>query len=156
MIRLFRHPWGWASLAPLVCAVHCLATPVLVVTAPSLVPGDWAEWALLAVTVVVAAVATGIGRRAHGETGPMALAAAGLGVWVASLLHVFHPVSEELTTAAAALAVATALVWNSRLHCARRDVACTACRLEGTEELDAGQRVVGASTTLEVTARVEP
>jgi hypothetical protein len=127
MTRFFQHPWGWTSIAPLVCAIHCLATPLLVAVAPSVVVGPQAEWALLGLTVVLVIVALIAGLRSHRDLRPAPLLAAGLAVWVGSLLHVFHPLPEEPVTAVAALVVATGLVWNSRLVCAHREVSCTAC-----------------------------
>lgn len=126
MTRFFQHPWGWTSIAPLVCAVHCLATPLLVAVAPSVV-GPQMEWALLGLTVVLVVVALTGGLRSHRDLRPAPLLAAGLAVWLGSLLHVFHPLPEEPITALAALVVATGLVWNSRLVCAHREVSCAAC-----------------------------
>lgn len=127
MTRFFRHPWGWTTLAPLLCAVHCLVTPILITVAPILAPGGWAEWSLLALTAAGGTIALGAGARTHGDLRSAGLVAVGLLVWIASLLHVFHPLAGELTTAAAASTVALGLIWNSRLHCAYRTVACHAC-----------------------------
>lgn len=127
MKRLFQHPWGWATVAPLLCAVHCAATPILVVFAPSVVPGPTAEWTLLGVTIVIAAAALGSALRAHGQWHPFALIGAGLAVWTLSLAHAFHPIPEDLTTVLATLVVAGGLIWNSRLHCRIAAVPCPAC-----------------------------
>ena len=127
MKRLFQHPWGWATVAPLLCAVHCATTPVLVVFAPSVVPGPAAEWTLLGITVVVATAALGSALRAHGQWHPFALIAGGLVVWTLSLAHAVHPIPEDLTTVLATLVVAGGLIWNSRFHCRTTGVPCPAC-----------------------------
>lgn len=133
MKRLFQHPWGWASLAPIICAVHCAVTPILVFTAPALAPGPLLEWVLLAATTAVVAVALAWGVRVHGHWSPFLLIGMGLLAWCASLLHLFHPLPEDFTTVVASLTVATGLVWNSRLHCGSRSVECSACAMEESE-----------------------
>ena len=130
LTRLFRHPWGWATVAPLVCAVHCALTPIVVVAAPSLAPGEAVEWALLGITVVVGGLALWAGGRAHDDLRPVVPVTLGLGLWALSLGHAFRPIPEELTTVVATLVVAGGLVWNSRLHCARREAACQVCAAE--------------------------
>jgi hypothetical protein len=151
MTRIFRHPWGWATVAPLACAVHCAVTPVLVITAPNLVPGSSMEWALLSVAVVVGLAALASGVRAHEDLRPTVPVVLGLGLWTVSLLHLFHPVPEELTTVIATLIVAGGLFWNSRLHCAQRDRLCQACAVADAEgeAIPVGRAVPtpGAGTT---------
>jgi hypothetical protein len=133
MTRFFRHPWGWATVAPLACAIHCAVTPVLVIAAPNLVPGTTVEWALLSIAVVVGLAALSSGVRAHEDLRPAVPVVLGLGLWTLSLLHLFHPAPEDLTTVAATLIVAGGLLWNSRLHCARRDLVCQACAVADAE-----------------------
>lgn len=133
MTRFFRHPWGWATVAPLACAVHCAVTPVLVIAAPNLVPGSTVEWVLLSAGVVVGLAALASGVRAHEDLRPAVPVVLGLGLWMLSLLHLFHPVQEELSTVVATLIVAGGLLWNSRLHCARRDLVCRACAVADAE-----------------------
>ncbi len=130
--RMIQHPWGWASLAPLACAVHCAATPLLVMTAPALAPGPIVEWALLAVTILVVVLALRPALRDHGNPAPFLFMGTGLLIWTASLLHLFHPLPEDLVTIPATLIVAGGFVWNSRLHCGSRKVHCAACETEAT------------------------
>lgn len=118
MRKYFPHPWGWASLAPLVCAVHCAATPILIVVAPALAPGERTEMWLLGATVLLASGAIAAGVRRHGRIAPALPVVAGTFAWTASLLHLFHPVPEEVTTVAATLVVAAGLTWNARVRCA--------------------------------------
>jgi hypothetical protein len=130
---IFRHPWGWASLAPILCAVHCVATPVVVAAAPAFAPGPAAEWALLGLTVALGLAAFATGMRAHGDLRPFIPVAVGLLAWTGSLMYLYRPVPEEVTTVLASLTVAAGLIWNSRLHCAARPVPCSACRREMEE-----------------------
>jgi hypothetical protein len=133
MRRFFPHPWGWASMAPMICAVHCAVTPLLVVFAPAVAPGETLEFALYGMTLVVASWALAKGLRQHGNFRPVVPITLGLLFWGASILHLFHPVPEELTTILAAIVVAWGLIWNSRLHCAvdaESACACTSCETE--------------------------
>lgn len=117
MDRFFPHPWGWATLAPIACAIHCAVTPILVLTAPSLAPGESAEWVLLGLTVALAAWAIPSGLHRHARFLPGSLIVVGLVAWTLSLLHVFSPVPEEVSTIVASLTVAAGLFRNARLHC---------------------------------------
>jgi hypothetical protein len=117
MRRFFPHPWGWASAAPILCAIHCALTPLVVVMAPALAPGKTMEFALLGISIVVAAWAVSRGLRQHGNLRPVRPIALGRVAWGASLFHLFHPVPEEVTTILATLVVAGGLIWNARLHC---------------------------------------
>ncbi len=144
LTRFFQHPWGWTSAAPLLCAVHCLLTPVLIFTVPVLAVSSTLEWSFLMLTAVLAVPALISGLRTHGEAkvvGPIVL---GLLLWAGSLLHVFHPLNEEVTTLLAALITATGLVWNSRLHCATGQESCTAC-----EEGQAWEEAAGSGPAVE-------
>jgi hypothetical protein len=125
--ELVPHPWGWASLAPTLCAVHCASAPLLVLVAPAVVENPAVEFGLLGMTVVVAAAALFLGVRRHGNPRPIAPIVVGILAWWASLSHVFHPVSEEVTTALAALVVAGGLLWNARLQCTVADPCGSVC-----------------------------
>jgi len=138
MTRFFRHPWGWATVAPLACAVHCMVTPLLVLTVPNLAPGATVEWILLGITVVAGGAALGFGIRMHEDLRPAVPVALGLGLWTFSLLYLFRPIPEELTTVAATLIVAGGLFWNSRLHCARRERTCPVCTEPDSAVLEDG------------------
>lgn len=126
-MRPFEHPWGWTSLAPILCAVHCMVTPVLIVSAPAFALGETIEWGLLGASVVLGGFAMASGLRTHESLLPALLALFGVLAWTGSLLYLYRPIPEEATTIAAALTVAGALVWNSRLHCASKAVHCSAC-----------------------------
>ncbi len=134
---LIPHPWGWATLAPVACAVHCAAAPLLVLVAPALVENPAVESGLLAATVILAGVALTLGFRRHGSPCPTVPVLVGVLAWWASLSHVFHPVPEDLSTAVAAMVVAGGLFWNARLHCGAGQPAgagCTACQSGGSTQ----------------------
>lgn len=154
MRRIFEHSWGWASAAPALCAVHCAVTPLLVLFAPALAPGDTLEFALFGMTVVVASWALAKGLRQHGDFRPVYPIAAGLLFWGASILHLFHPIPEEPTTILAALVVAAGLVWNARLDCAADAESACACRVceLGTDAAP----TTSATTDPEITATPAP
>lgn len=135
MNRFFPHPWGWASVAPVTCAIHCAATPLFVAAAPAFAVGETAEWALFGVTLVLVAWALTSGLRRHGNWRPALPILAGTVAWAISLMHGFHPIPEEVTTAAAALTVAAGLIWNARMDCATGEVAhCGECSVHGSAE----------------------
>ncbi len=142
--RFFQHPWGWTSAAPILCAVHCLMTPVLVVTVPALVVSLTLEWSFLLFTLVLAGPALFSGLQTHGETRVIVPVALGLLLWGGSLVHLFHPIPEDATTPLAALITATGLVWNSRLHCQVGQENCSACEEggHGWEESPASEPAV--------------
>jgi len=131
--RYFDHPWGWTTLAPIACAAHCLATPVLAVSAPALFSSATLEWGFLSATVLLAAAAFGSGIRTHGDLRPLLPLLVGIAMWSASLAGAFAPVAEEVTTMAASLTAAVGMVWNSRLHCVATRDECHACQAELTE-----------------------
>lgn len=151
MLKLaaLRHPWGWSSLVPVACAIHCLAGPLLVILLPAAVFSERAEWLLLAAATGVAFVALAVGIRSHGRWHVVALATVGILVWTGSLGELFGPAPEELTTAAGSLLLAGALLRNSRLQCHAPEGTCEACTVtessakEGAELLTTPQPLQG-------------
>jgi hypothetical protein len=127
---VFRHPWGWTSLAPILCAIHCAAAPLLVLVLPAFAFTPAAEWSLLALTAGLAAFALFSGVRSHSEWRVLLPGAGGLLAWGASLSGIFLPFPEAASTAAASLFVAGGLLWNSRMHCRTLPVRCVGCDLE--------------------------
>lgn len=119
-----RRPLAWASAAPLLCALHCIATPLVVLTAPSFAPDPRAEAALLIGTAVVSVVASAVGVREHGGGAVLIPVLTGLLLWVFSLRGAFLPLPEGATTALASLLVAGGLLWNARR---RHRAVCPEC-----------------------------
>ena len=124
MREFLGRPWGWAAAVPALCAVHCAVTPLLLLAVPTLALWRGMELALLGVSVMLAAVALGVGFRRHGRRAPLAVAGGGLVVWVVSASHLLHVVPELVTSMGGALVVAGALLWNSQLLCRSQVPAC--------------------------------
>lgn len=121
---------GWATTAPLLCAIHCAATPLLVVVAPALSESFLLEIVLFGASLVLSVVSLGTGIRNHGRSIAWAPVALGLVAWAASLLEVFVPLApESVTTLLASLTVAGGLLWNARFLSAEKRAGChcTAC-----------------------------
>lgn len=106
---------GFLALLPLTCAVHCLATPLLVAFVPVLALPPSIEWILLLLSMVVAAVALLRGRRFHRRAGVWVLAVAGAVIWLLSLLSAFEPIPEVLTSPPGGIMLGAGLLWNGRL-----------------------------------------
>ena len=110
-----RSPDTWAVAAPMICAVHCATTPLLVVF-------------LLAFSAVVATLALVPGIRVHGRKEVFLPVMGGLALWGAALAHWLHPLPEPLVSSVGATAVAAGIFWSARL---RHRVSCVACDLHG-------------------------
>lgn len=117
-----RRTVAWATAVPLVCSLHCLATPLLVVLAPALALDPRIEAGMFAGVLVVAAVAAYLGVRAHRQLAVLGPIATGLAVWGGSLLLLSS--GGEILTALASVLVAAGLLWNARL---RHRASCPAC-----------------------------
>jgi FtsH-binding integral membrane protein len=143
-----RRPWAWT--APVLCAFHCAATPLLVGLLPALALTSTAEWVLMSASVVLATVVVRSGIRVHRNRGIPALAALGFLVWVLSLAHAFEPVPEVATTVVGALLVAGALLWNANSSARAHGSTCSDC-----ERCEAEPRASASSVKPESGARSE-
>lgn len=119
-----RDPHAWAIAAPLLCAVHCAATPLLVLFLPALALTHGQEAVLLGFSALVALLALIPGVRLHSRREVFIPLAIGVFVWGAALAHWLHPIPEPVSSSAGALAIAGAIFWNGRL---RHQVSCDAC-----------------------------
>ena len=115
---------AWAPAAPVLCAVHCIATPLVVSLLPAAGAGEAAEPWLLAAVLVLATIALRTELRTHGQRRVLVPAVAGFAVWTASLAGWLEPAPEGLTTTLGSLAVAGAMVWSARL---RHAATCRGC-----------------------------
>jgi len=113
----------WAAAAPLLCAAHCVATPVLLVVAPSLAVNQTLEYLLMAVAAVVS-LAVGLwGFRHHGEALIWIPIVSGLLFWVLGSRS-GSGAEERLLTGAGGILLAAGLIWSARLlHRSR----CSSC-----------------------------
>lgn len=119
-----RDPQAWAMAAPILCAIHCAATPLLVLFLPSLALTHGQEAVLLAFSALVGIAALMPGVRLHGRMEVFVPLALGVFVWGGALAHWLHPIPEPVASSAGAMAIAGAIFWNARL---RHRVSCDAC-----------------------------
>lgn len=130
-----RDPHAWAIAAPLLCAVHCAATPLLVLFLPALALTHGQEAVLLGLSALVALVALVPGVRVHGRSEVFIPLALGVFVWGGALAHWLHPIPEPVASSAGALAIAGAIFWNARL---RHRVSCDACAVHASPSMPSG------------------
>lgn len=115
---------GWAAAVPLLCAVHCIASPLLLVAAPALAPGHAAEAMVQAVSAVLAAVMAWSGIRVHGRRAVLGPMAAGLVLWCAPALAGWTGAAETAAHAMGGVLLAAGMIWSARL---RHEAACHHC-----------------------------
>jgi hypothetical protein len=104
----------WSALAPLACAVHCGATPILAATLPVLAAAPGVEWGFLGATLLFGGIAFPRHPHVHRDLRPVSLLLFGIALWTASLLQLLGPLPQDFTTACASLAAAVGLFWLSR------------------------------------------
>ncbi|HEX6912451.1 MAG TPA: MerC family mercury resistance protein [Longimicrobium sp.] len=119
-----RRGLDWAAALPLLCAAHCVASPLLVLAVPALGWGHQAEPLVQAASVLLAAVAAWSGIRAHGRRAVLLPLAAGVALWIASAVLDLHGVEEAVAGVAGGLLLAGGMLWSGRL---RHDAACHHC-----------------------------
>ncbi len=121
---VLRQPTTWVSAAPVLCAAHCLATPVLVLALPSFAVGAVAELVLFTLSALLALGFTAWAVGSHGRMVVALPVLAGLGIWGGGLFDLVPGVSETVTTVTGALILAAGLVWSSWL---RHLTVCPTC-----------------------------
>jgi hypothetical protein len=107
---------GWAALAPLACAVHCLLAPALVLVAPAFAATAAFERGFMLAAAVIAAAALVLAGRRHGDARPWLPVAVGLALWTVAALGLHAPMPEPAVTGAGGLAMFAGVVWSSRLR----------------------------------------
>lgn len=120
--RLLRGMEAWATAAPLLCAAHCIAMPLVVAFAPRLAAFEAHEAAVTAAALVLATATTVLGLRVHRRASPLLLLGAGALAWVATFLAL--PFPEEALTITASLLMAGGTLWSARL---RHRATCPRC-----------------------------
>lgn len=138
-----RDPHAWAMAAPILCAIHCAATPLLVLFLPSLSLTHGQEALLLGFSALVGLAALVPGVRLHGRPEVFLPLALGVLTWGAALAHWLHPIPEPVASSAGAFAIAGAIFWNARL---RHRVTCDACALHSHGSGAAGPPPVAERT----------
>ncbi len=117
----------FSAVAATLCAIHCMATPLLAASIPFLAVAESFEWWALVVTVLVGGGVTLLGP-ARRRLPVLAVLALGVGVWAASLLGVFEPVPETVTSPVGSLIFAGGMIWSARI-CRMGD--CERCEDDG-------------------------
>ena len=115
---------GWAAAVPLLCAVHCIAAPVLVLAAPALALDGGVEAAAQGFSAALAALAAWSGIRAHRRWTVLAPMTAGLALWTTPAAIGWAGLAESAAHAAGGVLLAAGMVWSARL---RHRAACASC-----------------------------
>jgi hypothetical protein len=118
-------PGAWAAAAPALCAVHCLAAPLLVMVVPAAAVGSAAERLLWGATSILALGFLAWTVRAHRRGWAALPVVGGLALWGAGLFDLV-PASETATTVAGALLVSGGMMASAWLRHRRlcRDCGC--------------------------------
>ena len=115
---------GWFGAIPAICAVHCLAMPILASTLPFLAATHaWEVW-LVALSGLLATIILATSWRLHGRWVVWTLASLGFAVWGAALAGWFGTLPESLMSPLGGLLVASSLFWNGHL---RHQAVCGPC-----------------------------
>ena len=114
----------WFGALPAICAVHCLAMPILASTLPFFAATHaWESW-LVALSALLVALTLGTSWTLHGRWSVWALASLGFAVWIAALAGWLGTLPESLMSPLGGLLVALSLFWNGHL---RHQAVCGAC-----------------------------
>lgn len=121
-----RSPAGgsWAAALPVLCAVHCLAAPILAVIAPALALPSLAEHAVQAASVLLASAMAYSGIRAHGDRRVLIPMALGAAMWMAADPLAWTGAALVIGHVAGGLLLAAGMAWNGHL---RHRASCGAC-----------------------------
>jgi hypothetical protein len=129
----------WAALVPGLCALHCLAVPVIVLFLPAFQPDPRIERVVMLVAAVLAAGLLGWGVRAHRRVQVWIPAVLGFSLWSSAALSGAHGRMEIALELAGAALVAAALIWSAWL---RHQARCGACGCPAHEEISGSDAAV--------------
>lgn len=118
-----------AAAAPLICAIHCAITPLLVVSLPALAGGVWFEVGTYVLSFLLATWSVVTGVRHHGAWQVALPVVGGLLAWGLLLVAPTEPPYAEALRGVAAATVAVGLLWNARRrhHAGASERCCPAC-----------------------------
>jgi hypothetical protein len=119
-----RRGLDWATALPLLCAAHCVASPLVVIAVPALGWGHAAEPLVQAASALLAAGAAWSGIRTHGRLAVLLPMLAGMVLWAASAVLDLHGAEEAAAGVTGGLLIAGGMLWSGRL---RHDAACHHC-----------------------------
>jgi hypothetical protein len=109
-------PVPWGAFVPLICVVHCMAAPVLIVAAPAFAQNRLIEGGLITFASIVGLAAVVRGARIHGQWRLLAPVLAGIVLWVCALLGIVRVIPEAALSIPAGAFVAGAMLLDSRLR----------------------------------------
>lgn len=107
-------PWG--AFIPLVCVVHCMAAPLLIVAAPTFAQHRLIEGGLITFASIVGLAAVIRGARIHGQWRLLTPVLAGIVLWVCAMLGLVRGIPETALSMPAGALVAGAMLLDSRLR----------------------------------------
>lgn len=103
----------WVAAGALLCGIHCMLTPVLVLALPVLALGEGFEWGALCVTATLGTILLAFGPRQR-RLRHLGILGAGGALWSASLMGLFQPLPEALTSSLGSVVIAGALLLSTR------------------------------------------
>ncbi len=112
------------AILPLVCAVHCIVTPLISPVLSVAGHNTGLEYGLLSVALIVAVISYGYGLKHHRNHLVWSLGLVGFLIWGMSLGDPFLPFSEAQGSTVGSVTVAGTLLWNGRL---RHNAICDEC-----------------------------
>jgi hypothetical protein len=101
-------------VAATLCAVHCVLTPILAAAVPVIAVARSVEWWALAVTVGIGGGVTFLGPTWKDRRVATLLTVGAL-IWLLSLLEIFEPLPEWLTSSGGALVFASGMLLSAKL-----------------------------------------
>lgn len=119
-----RRGLDWAAALPLLCAAHCVASPLLVLAVPALGLGHEAEPLVQGASALLAAGAAWSGIRTHRRVAVLLPMLGGVLLWMVSAGLGLHGAAEAVTGVAGGLLLAGGMLWSGRL---RHDASCNHC-----------------------------
>ena len=115
---------GWFGALPAICAVHCLAMPILASTLPFFAATHaWEAW-LVALSGLLATLTLATSWQLPGRCVVWTLASLGFAVWIAALAGWLGTLPESLMSPLGGLLVASSLFWDGHL---RHRAVCGSC-----------------------------
>jgi hypothetical protein len=107
---------SWPVAAPLLCAVHCLSAPALVLVAPTLARSRLVEGLIMVLALGVVMPMAIRAYRSHGSVLPGVPLVAGIGLWGVEFAHLHLPFPAAALTVAGSLFLAGGLLWGEHLR----------------------------------------
>jgi hypothetical protein len=117
----------WVTWGSAACAVHCAASPALVMLLPLLAWGEVVERGLILALMPLAAWVMWRGVRRHGQWGPVLPVTAGIMCWLVALPEAHAGIQQALIIGAGGAFTFGGLQWSQRLT---RPCECVSCEID--------------------------